>query len=62
MSGAFSWDFLSLGYAACLSKNVVHDIFAHLLRESQDLREETADPGIPHIQQSNVCIGRLSVK
>ena len=26
------------------SKDVVHDIFAHLLRESQDLREETAEP------------------
>ena len=25
------------------SKDVVHDIFAHLLRESQDLREETAE-------------------
>ena len=24
-------------------KDVVHDIFAHLLRESQDLREETAE-------------------
>ena len=44
------------------SKDVVHDIFAHLLRESQDLREETADPVIPHIQQSKACIGRLSVK
>ena len=25
------------------SKDVVHDIFAHLLRSSQDLREETAE-------------------
>ena len=25
------------------SKDVVHDIFAHLLRESQDLRKETAE-------------------
>ncbi len=25
------------------SKDVVHDIFAHLLRESQDLREDTAE-------------------
>ena len=25
------------------SKDVVHDIFAHLLRDSQDLREETAE-------------------
>ena len=25
------------------SKDVAHDIFAHLLRESQDLREETAE-------------------
>ena len=25
------------------SKDVVHDIVAHLLRESQDLREETAE-------------------
>ena len=25
------------------SKDVVHDIFAHLLRNSQDLREDTAE-------------------
>ena len=35
--------FSSLGFAACHSKNVVHDIFAHLLDDPKDLKEETAE-------------------